>query len=162
MFFHPFFVQRPLCPSKVGWLARYIALSTAHTNIRLNSPFSINKKFSYSVYFWQLLIHLSLSISSTAAESFWIIESAEARGWSRYVLAWPKNKSYELQNAAATHSMNNSRTQWEPHFLSWLSCHMNIRKPSLKWTFMIDELLTKCRLFRETLLFGFRSHVVAT
>lgn len=41
--------------------------------------------------------------------SSWIIELAtEAQGWSRYVLAWPENQSYELQNTVVPHSMNNT------------------------------------------------------
>lgn len=70
------------------------------------------------------------------------LDCLEASGWCKYSRS---SFGYELQNSVVPHSMNNTT---KPEFLSLLSCYMNIRKPSLKWTFKLSKLLNTCPLLR--------------
>lgn len=78
----------------------------------------------------RLLIGLSFNIRLVSVCAFekksWIIEfAAEARGWSRYVLAWPKNHGYELQNTVVPRSVNStvpseSQSSCLGYHVSWI------------------------------------------
>lgn len=58
---------------------------------------------------WLIFFEYSSNTSELLENKSWIIyNNTETPCWSRYVLAWPKNQSYELQKSVVLHSMNNS------------------------------------------------------